>query len=71
MNPAHNRFAPRRLLIIFGIGVVVMLTLGVTEAGIRETFGTPNLGAYIGGGGGGIIMWALLFLWRGGYPPQE
>jgi hypothetical protein len=70
MNPAHNRFAPRRLLIIFGIGLVVMFALGILEGGLRELIGYPYYGP-IAGAGGGIIIWALLFLWRGGYPKQE
>ncbi len=66
MNPAHNRFARRRILIVFLIGLVVSFLLGMLEAGLRELFVGP-----IAGAGTGIVVWALLFLWQGGYPKAE
>jgi hypothetical protein len=67
MNPARNRFAPRRLLIVLLIGMAVMVVFGMTEAALRELIGYPYHGP-IAGAAGGIAIWALLFLWRGGYP---
>lgn len=70
MIPLKDRFAPRRLLIVGLIGMVVMMAFGMLEAGLREVFGYPYLGP-IAGAGGGLVMWALLFLWKGGYPKRD